>query len=243
MRQWHECAVVKEGNRRVGFFVKDNLVANKDEVGDWVLWDAEYFHKAVKDGNVDYLGVNENGSIITDYTEEDLKMLRGSSMASRSIIEMSKTNYFDMDVQFKYSQTMKALSSPYLISLSLGSFVKILGVGFCTLYGVCREVTLAMLDMYLKKTGLSSSYRYGRVSAGNMSGCVICLTVPCTRVYNVFMESGICAHINVQPAKWVMEKGIKLYKVPIFGGVSKDLSDRVIKVCESINSLSADKFV
>lgn len=72
MKMYHEVAYIKDGNKTVGYIVKEGDVRS---INPYRIMNKEQFTRAVSQNLVQYFQI-ENGSAVVKYTDEELSVLR-----------------------------------------------------------------------------------------------------------------------------------------------------------------------
>lgn len=135
MKRYHECALVKDGNKRVGYFIIDtNCTYLKDAMSvPWRYVDSFQFEELVKSDQVQYL-VYDNGSIKCKYTDEERAILTKLLGSRSNFIQESETNYFSMDCTFTAKHVELASKGYPVVACCVGEITSLLGVKLVMLY-------------------------------------------------------------------------------------------------------------
>lgn len=154
MKPIHECAVVKDGNRRAAYLItQTSSCCNADVVHKhWELVDAQKFEQLVKENQVQFL-TYENGAIKCRYTNEEFDVMK-RTMKKDLILNMQE-HYWEQDVTFKFRHVMAANSCKG-IACSLAGIVKVLGMTQLPIfmYGDVN-IMMNMLDELRQRTNVN----------------------------------------------------------------------------------------
>lgn len=93
MKQLHELASIKDGNKRVGYVMK---VGGPEFYSKWYLADEAAFAKTVREGKVQYFESDEKGNPIIKYTNEELNFF--AKLGTRPLYG---TQYWSQDMSYK----------------------------------------------------------------------------------------------------------------------------------------------
>lgn len=146
MKRFHECAVVKDGNAYVGFFICDTggtSVVGNPNLSPWTYVEKQEFERLVNLNQVQYFVPNTQGFKI-EYTEEEVQEYKRKRV-SEKFIEETKKNYFNMDCSFKFDHVYKSFNYPGVVASCIGEVTSILGAKVVLMYFVGSDNNLEIL--------------------------------------------------------------------------------------------------
>lgn len=170
MKPIHECAVVKDVNRRAAYFIaKTDTCIDRDIIHKhWELVDAPTFEELVKNNQVQFL-IWENNTIKCKYTHEEIQTLNGKM--KREALEDTQANYWDMDVQFKLRH-VEAANNCKAIACSLAGIMKAFGVTTLPMfmYGNVGFMVNLMNEVQAStRVNLSNSFKHNMENVGQLA--------------------------------------------------------------------------
>ncbi|MBO5387278.1 MAG: hypothetical protein J6A59_03960 [Lachnospiraceae bacterium] len=232
MKRYHECAIVKDGNKRVGYFYTDmngaSVLKDKD-LKPWIYADANKFTQLVAANQVQYLTLGPNNSIICKYTEEEVQSLSRHPSISKGFIEETQSNYFDMDASFKYQHVNIAMNNPNYIAGCVGEVTSLLGIKVVLLYFVGNQDSLLRFCEEIKyhSPNLSNMIQFG--------GTCVRFICPLDLIESLCNISSVKPLFSVSTLKYYTNKDIKTPKIAILQKrPNKELLNAVIKKFESM---------
>lgn len=114
MKMYHEVAVVKDGNRRVGWLLMKGTVGSNFPFMEYVS--EVKFTQMVSQGMVQFF-VTEGNQLKIEYTDEEIKLLKKYKMIT---IYSNLKDFLshDINLQFRYLQTAMTGGTPYVYVLN-----------------------------------------------------------------------------------------------------------------------------
>lgn len=114
MKMYHEVAVVKDGNKRVGWLLKKGIVGSNPPFMEYV--DEAKFTEMVSQGMVQFF-VTEGNQLKIEYTDEELKLLKKYKMTT-TYSNLKDFLSHDINLQLRYLQTAMTSGTPYVYVLN-----------------------------------------------------------------------------------------------------------------------------
>lgn len=138
MKRYQECAIVKCGNKRVGYYIIDGGVfTSEDGLGDWVYIDAETFEEMVRAKEVKYLVWNNGIKCV--FTNEEKRALDLIN-APDDFVKRVERNYFNIDLVFNYNHVLASGGTLPLVAGCANDFVEYKGRNCVVMYFVGTNV-------------------------------------------------------------------------------------------------------
>lgn len=228
MKRFHECAIVKDGNKRVGYYITECAYASDSMNTRWYLINSNSFEDLVKSNQVQYL-VYENGTIKCRYTDEEKNYLLRSLNVKNDFIVNTESNYFSMDVQFNAKHVN--LSENYsIVACSLGEISSFLGMKIFVFILTGRASILNILynEILSMYPTLQSQIKY---QVGNN---VMCLGINKTILEQLLSTCSVGVLVSVASFKSRQslsnKNSSKLLKMP-----SNNYADKIYSYFDSLN--------
>lgn len=114
MKMYHEVAVVKDGNKRVGWLLKKGIVSSNPPFLEYV--DEAKFTQMVSQGLVQFF-ITESNQLKIEYTDEELKLLKKYKMTT-TYSNLKDYLSHDINLQLRYLQTAMTRGTPYVYVLN-----------------------------------------------------------------------------------------------------------------------------
>lgn len=130
MKRLHECAVAKEGNKRVGYFLCEGLPGV--QTNDWKYVTIEKFNQLVKNKEVQYFVWN-NGRAEVKYDAEEIAYMRNMPMGDE-LIKETEMYYHDLDVNFRQSDINRAFSDSQYLAVAIAASTRAVVGDFITMF-------------------------------------------------------------------------------------------------------------
>lgn len=234
MKPLHECAVIKDGNERVGY-----LVARTDTCADkgiykksWRLVEADRFKSFVETNQVQFL-VYENNTIKCKYTLEELNVMK-KNVKSLELLQQMQDNYWSMDPSFKYRHVESA-SRGYGIASNLAFITKIMGIQAVALI-LCGGIT--QMERFV--IDFTMTTKFGLDKTFNHNGDTIGYVVIPVKFLNVLRDIGQKHGLMVDTStmKFLLKSNIRLPHLPIIQG--RINPEAALKVINELDRLTLD---
>lgn len=158
MKRFHEVAHVKEGNKRVGYFLKQGDVT---QVGAWYYCSQEDFCKLVRQHQVQYFEPDSSGMPYIVYSDEELAVLRTFNADNAAYTGKDYWKY-DMSFTKAHIDTLNSDASTVIICPLNISKVMFQKVVVCTFLfnnsiGIPLTQSLSRLLPLIKTTQVASN--------------------------------------------------------------------------------------
>lgn len=217
----HECAVIKDGNKRVGYFVMQaDSVIPDSLTAPWIFMDREAFTEAVKANQVQYL-VFENNSIRCRYTQEEAAELRKKHLTN-AWLEETQDNYWNMDVTFKSKHINAQTVFPEAICMTFGSPTKVFGMSMIPIYmyGYIPAMVnlINILSNKVNNPNLNNTFKHNSHNIGSIVMPVRYLDTIADLInsYKIFCDTSTC--------RYVLANGTDVPRIPLLMGKVKEAS-------------------
>lgn len=233
MKPLHECAFVKDGNKRVAYFVSEiSITPNIDEVlsRPWRIIESSQFEQLVANNQVQFL-VFDNNTIKCRYTQEELAALK-HRFGGKFIIK-TQDDYWNMDVSFK-SRHIQAATSGKAIACSCASIEKVLGMHMIPIY-MYGSVPF-MINM-IQELELEVGQPLNKIFKHNKEN-VASLALPSTYFDKLIDKLGNKYKLlfDTSAMKYILRNEIKTPKIPILYGKSDP--EKMLKLLERLDRLT-----
>lgn len=229
MKRYHEAAVIKKGNERIGFIMEDHAIdipLNKNYLRDWQIIDKSTFTDLVKNGDVAYLSFKD-GRVVCDYTEEEINHLNKGMKIPLDYIKATESNYWEMDLTFKASHIAAAQQCPNCVAIAMGETVKIFGITSVLLYAYGGRDTLRMLF-----NGVSD----GLMAYNNVACKGVIPVKVIDRLFNDFISRQGLPLVCTSTAKWVLHNNMRLKKGIVIGRAKEGNIESLIKELDKVTA-------
>ena len=236
MKSLHECAVIKGGNKRVGYFVVDVDSNSPTDVVQkhWILVGKDNFESLVQQNRVQYL-VWEDNTIKCRYTEEERFELKRHHM-NDDVLALTEKYYFDMDVTFKCRHINLSSQIAGSICVSFGSPNKTFGVTLIPIY-MCGYVPamIGLLDAWSQRVNnnLMTTFKHNNSHIGSVIVPVRYLDVLADELVvprNLFCNTSTC--------KFILGNKLKTPAIPIVAGRVKN-TDEILRVMDKLDNVTS----
>jgi hypothetical protein len=208
MKQYHELATIKDGNRRAGYIITNSQVISDPLATSWQLVSAEQFEELVKNNRVQYL-VYDNGTIKCRYTDEEKeslhKMMKGRN--AKKFIEETEQNYFNMDCVFRYDHITLAQQYNDIVAGTTGDIVSQFGIKMIMLYFVGS--TQALNNLQEELMHISKNLKNLIVN----NGTALRVLIPVLLLNDILIRLNINVLINTSTLKYIHEQKISVPKI------------------------------
>lgn len=231
MKEYHECAIVKDGNKRVGYFIqntkgKESMSAIMTE--PWELVDKDTFESLVKDNKIQFL-VYENRTVKCRYTDEEKDSLLKLCGVKEKFIEDTERNYFDLDIIFS-AEAINLVHSNYpIVAGSAGEVTSILGqkIVLLYLYGTSENITKLYNDICAV-----GGEGFKKLMVCNNT--VMCFTAPVKMVESIFNICSIKPVINTATLRHIIETKVKTPKLAIEKAPKEEFMKETVELIDRI---------
>jgi len=233
MKPLHECAVVKDGNKRVAYFITEtNNFLDIDNIilKPWRLIDSSKFEQLVANNQVQFLTF-ENNTIKCNYTLEEMNALK--RRLGKNFVERSQENYWSMDMSFK-NRHVQAATAGKAIACCCASIEKIFGMYMIPIYMYGTMVSMTNMIHELEKevgASLANMFKYN----GYNIGVIILPLMWFDKLVEKF-GTDYKLLFDTSTIKFIIKNDINTPKIPLIRG--KADPEKILKIIERLDRLT-----
>lgn len=234
MKPLHECAIIKDGNKRVGYLIaQTNNCADKEIFKkQWGLVEATKFEDLVRNNQVQFL-IMENNTIKCKYTLEEINIMK-KSMKSFELLQQMQDNYWSMDIAFKYRHMMAAMEGQAL-ACCLATVTKILNLHMVCLV-LCGNTQ--HMERFVNDLTMTTRYRFDRTFShnGHNIGQIIVPDVHINTLISLGQKYGMM--IDTSTMKFILKNNIQYPRIKIIQG--KVEPEKALGIVNTLDRLTLD---
>lgn len=232
MKPIHECAVIKDGNKRVAYMISEADSHVNITSKPWKIVDASTFENMVANNKVQYL-VWENNTIKCRYDLDELKLLK--KISTPDMIKRTQEDYWSMDAQFKYRH-IQAANNGQGFAVCLAQIQKMFGMYMIPIiiYGntYLMSTMIQEFELSLGKP-LNKTFKHNGDTIGQW-------ILPLIYFYNFLEGFGEKYRLmfNTSTLKFFLKDDIKTRRIPILQG--KTDPEKILQVINKLDAITLD---
>lgn len=225
MKQYHECAVVKDGNKRYGYFIKDGSIAQPDMLGNWNFITADKFEALVRADKMQYFIWKDN-RVQVHYTDEELAQSERLGISKESMLS-TIDDYFNLDVTFKYIHVTKAFHMTAFLAVAMSTPLVANLMGTNMVMGTIFVAGQNLMDV------VDIAKKYGAYVTGNFNVASISMRLD-TLLQMLDEYKGRRFVICTSPLEFVYNHGSTLDTRYLNTVRDKEVLSNAINICRNI---------
>ena len=244
MKPIHECAVIKDGNKRSGYFIAEapEFKGLKDVLSKpWTMVSSNEFEELVKQDRVQYL-VWEDNRIKCRYTKEELKKLKGNY--TKGWVEETEQHYWDMDLSFK-AKHIGACAKHGALAISCAEMHSTLGMPTISLFIFGQKFRV---DELLRVSSLLTGFDMKKFIVGANGGGHTSITVimlPLQSFETMLDKFGNSNNLlfDTSTTRYYINNNLKRPSIPLIAGKLKpELILKTLDKCDRVSVKNEEKF-
>lgn len=236
MKPIHECAVIKDGNKRSLYLVVESSSCTDSNIMSmpWRMIGATEFESLVASNKVQYL-IWENNTIKCKYTNEEVKELMRKGWKSE-LIKQTQENYWNMDLVFKYRHVEAAMRHQAL-ACSLAGVTKMFGMymtPICMLGNIASMESMVLELSKIVNNRLDRTFKHNNCNIGQ-------LTLPMVYFDRLLVDATFSKYrllFDTSTTKFMLKNNCTMPRIPLIQG--KANPEKTLKIINRLDRLTLD---
>lgn len=141
MKKMHQVAHIKEGNKRIGYILKEGDPRN---YSPWYLCDEETFIRAVSSNQIQYFVADAQGNPIVSYTQEEMVLIN-----QLKSVPYTGKEYWSRDVSFKKS-SIDFMTNTKAVIINPTSVMQMMWVKVITIVAFCPTSIAPLFEQFIR---------------------------------------------------------------------------------------------
>ena len=141
MKKMHQVAHIKEGNKRIGYILKEGDPRN---YSPWYLCDEETFIRAVSNNQIQYFVADAQGNPTVSYTQEE--MLLVNQLGS---LPYTGKEYWSRDISFKKS-SIDFMTNNKAVIINPTSAMQMMWIKVITIVAFCPTSIAPLFEQFIR---------------------------------------------------------------------------------------------